>query len=319
MDYTRFKHILADQIFSKDVLHWMVYYSFRLLRRMGLVPDEIYLKNLYRCQMGENLDFENPRNFTQKLQWLKLYYHKPEFTTMVDKYAVKKYIAEKIGEKYVVPLLGVWDRPEDIQWDLLPDKFVLKTTYGGGGNVVICKDKSKLDKDKAVRKLHKLSKMNISKSLCEWPYKNVPKRIIAEQLLEDNGLRNIDSNVLLDYKWFCFDGVPKLMYISNDAGTTPHTDFFDMDFNHLPIRMKDPNSEVLPEKPAQFEMMKELASKLSERIPFVRVDFYVVNNQIYFGELTFYHASGLARINPEEWNYKLGEWIQLPQVQGQGN
>lgn len=154
--------------------------------------------------------------------------------------------------------------------------------------------------------------MNISKYLCEWPYENVPKRIIAEELLENNDLQNGDSDALLDYKWFCFDGEPKLMYISNDAGATPHTDFFDMEFNHLLIRMKDPNSDVLPEKPAQFEKMKELAATLSKGIPCVRVDFYVVNNQVYFGEMTFYHASGFAKIYPEEWNDKLGEWITLP-------
>ena len=131
MNYKRIKHILSDHIFNKEFPHWLVNYSFRPLRRMGLVPDEIYLKNLYRCQTGERLDLRNPKNFTQKLQWLKLYYHKPEFTTMVDKYAVKGFVAEKIGEQYVVPLLGVWDKPEDIQWDMLPDKFVLKTTYGG--------------------------------------------------------------------------------------------------------------------------------------------------------------------------------------------
>lgn len=312
MNCPHLKHILFDHFFNKDVLHWTVNYMFRPLRRMGLVPDEIYLKNLYRCQMSEKLDLKKPQTFTQKLQWLKLYYHKPEFTTMVDKHAVKKFVAEKIGEQYVVPSLGVWDRPEDIQWDLLPDKFVLKTTYGGGGNVVICKCKDKFDKVKAMNELQKLSKMDISKYLCEWPYMNVPKRIIAEQLLEDSNSRDVDANALLDYKWFCFDGVPKLMYISNDAGATPHTDFFDMDFNHLPLRMKDPNSEVLPEKPAQFEKMKELASILSERIPCVRVDFYVVNNQIFFGEMTFYHASGFAKINPEEWNYQLGKWINLP-------
>lgn len=154
--------------------------------------------------------------------------------------------------------------------------------------------------------------MNLSKYLCEWPYENVPKRIIAEELLENNDLQNGDSDALLDYKWFCFDGEPKLMYISNDAGATPHTDFFDMEFNHLLIRMKDPNSDVLPEKPAQFEKMKELAATLSKGIPCVRVDFYVVNNQVYFGEMTFYHASGFAKIYPEEWNDKLGEWITLP-------
>lgn len=280
------------------------------------MPDKLYLKLCYKCKLGKNLNLKNPQSFNEKLQWLKLYDRRPEYIAMVDKYAVKDYVASIIGAEYIIPTLGVWDRFEDIDFDSLPNQFVLKCTHDSGG-LVICKDKTEFNIKEAQKKLNRHLKKNYFYSCREWPYKNVKPRIIAEEYLEektnqsDNTITE-SSECLTDYKFFCFNGVPEIFYISKDHSDNPTTDFFDMDFNSLPIKMRDPNSEILPEKPINFEKMKEFAQILSEGIAHLRVDFYSVDNHIYVGELTFYHCSGFAPITPSEWDYKMGEWIKLP-------
>lgn len=274
----------------------------------GTVPADIFLKRIYRYNMGHDLDLENPVTYTEKLQWLKLYDHRPEYTVMVDKYAVKDYVANKIGAEYVIPLLGAWDRVEDIDFDALPDRFVLKTTHDSGG-IVVCEDKSSLNIASAKRKLQYFLKRNYYDHNREWPYRNVPHRIIAEPFMEDTRLGE-----LRDYKFFTFGGEPKVLYIAQGRGSSDETvaDFFDMEFNHLPFTIDHNMAPTPPEKPENFELMKELATKLSEGTPQLRVDFYEVDGKVYFGEMTFFHCSGMEAFHPEEWDRKFGDWVVLP-------
>lgn len=274
-----------------------------------LLPDTLYLKFVYYIKLRKRLNLKNPQTFNEKLQWLKLHDRNPLYTTLADKYKMKEWVSEKIGEEYIVPLLGVWDKAEDIDFDKLPNQFVLKCNHNSGLGMVICKDKSKLNIVEVKKNLSKGLRQDYFYYSREWPYKNIVKKIIAEQFLCDNTEDQNDS--LIDYKFFCFDGQPKIMYISKDNSSAPKTDFFDMEFNHLNLRMKDENSEILPEKPRKFEKMKELASKLSRDIPHVRVDFYCVNEQLYVGEMTFFHNGGFSKINPINWNNIMGDWIDL--------
>ncbi len=271
-------------------------------------PDAIWLKFIYWQRLHRKLDLTNPRRFTEKLNWLKLHDRNPLYSKLVDKYEVKQYIASIFGEKMVIPSYGVWERFDDIDFDKLPNQFVLKCTHDSG-HFCICKDKASFDIKSAKLKLENSMKHNFFGWTREWPYKNVKPRIIAEKFMEDN-----DSDALTDYKFFCFNGVPKMMYISKDVSADPRTDFFDMDWNHLPLKFKDPHADIIPSKPALFEEMKRIATILSNGIPHVRVDLYVVNGQIYFGEMTFFHNSGIFSIEPDEWDYKIGEWLELPKV-----
>lgn len=274
------------------------------------MDDEQYLKFLYRIVYGERLDLKNPILYNEKLQWLKLYDRNPVYTEMVDKYKAKDFVRKKAGEEYVVPLLGVWDSGEEICFDQLPDRFVLKTTHDSG-SIVICDDKNKFNKEKAIKTLNKSLKRNYYQFFREWPYKNVHPRIIAEPMLVDDA-ENESSGCLTDYKVFCFNGEPKLMYIGKDDSKTPTTDFFDMNFTHLDIRMKDPNAVQTPDKPKYFDEMVEVSKKLASGIPHVRVDFYCANHQLFVGEMTFYHNGGFGNITPDCWKKILGDWIKLP-------
>ncbi len=277
-----------------------------------LMPDEQYLKLMFRARMGKKLNLKEPRTFNEKLQWLKLHDRKNQYTSMVDKFEEKKYVSEKVGEEYAVPTLGIWDNFDEIDFKSLPNEFVLKCTHDSGG-LVICRDKSKIDLNQVKQKIDKSLKNDYYKWAREWPYKNVKPRIIAEPLLKDDVIDG-EQECLTDYKFFCFDGVPRILYISKDKAKNPTTDFFDMDYNHLPIRMRDPNSSILPSKPLHFDEMKKIASILSKGFPHLRVDFYSANNSLYVGELTFYHCSGFAQIYPESWEIKMGDWIELANV-----
>lgn len=272
------------------------------------MDDERYLKLIYRIKMGKKLNLDNPRTYNEKLQWLKLYDRTPLYTKLVDKYEVKKYIAEKIGPEYLIPTLGVWDRFEDIDFQALPDQFVLKCTHDSGG-LVICKDKSKLDRRAAAAKINGCLKHNFFWGEREWPYKDVKPRIIAEAYMEDSA-----THELRDYKFFCFNGAVKALFIATERGSKEETkfDFFDMEGNHLPFTNGHPNADVTPALPAHMEEMKELAAKLSQGIPQVRVDFYEADGRVYFGEMTFFHWSGMMPFVPECWDETFGSWIQLP-------
>lgn len=291
-------------------------YRFLVLAGRGKkanMPAEEFLKKKYKIVMGKDLNLENPVNYTEKLQWLKLYDHRPEYTLMVDKYEAKKYVAQRIGEQYVIPLLGVWDRADEIDFDALPDRFVLKTTHDSGA-LVICKDKSRLDIEAAKKRLTHFLGRRYYDCNREWPYKNVKPRIIAEQYMEDSTYKE-----LRDYKFFTFGGVPKVLYIAQgrSRGEPTVADFFDMDFNHLPFTIDHDMAAVPPEKPVCFEEMKQLAAILSEGTPQLRVDFYEVDGKVYFGEMTFFHCSGMEAFHPEEWDKIFGDWVELPQKNGE--
>ena len=283
------------------------------------LPDATYLKLLYRFRMGHRLDLKNPETFTEKLQWLKLYNRKPEYTKMVDKDAVKEYVANIIGEEYIIPTLGVWDKPEDIDWGSLPNQFVLKTTHGGGGGgVVICKDKTTFDKTTAIAKLKESMASDIYSGLREWPYKNVPKRIIAEKFMAPE--KSPAPKDLPDYKFFCFNGEPKYCQVIRDRHTKETIDFYDMDWNHMPFVGLNPvarNGLTPVARPGNLDEMKEICRKLADSKSFVRVDLYVIDDKTYFGELTLYPASGMGVFTPSEWNDKLGDWLTLPIATGE--
>lgn len=285
------------------------YTRLKLLNYLGFIPDKTMLKLEYRLRIGKKLNLAEPKYFTEKLQWLKLYNRKNEYTQMVDKYEVKKIIEKKIGSKYVVPTLGCWTNFDEIDFSKLPEKFVLKCTHDSG-SVMICDDKKTFDYEAAKKHFDFHIKNDEYLLGREWPYKNVTRRIIAEPKLDESNGEN--GFTIHDYKFFCFDGVPKVMYISNDRGEDPRTDFFDMEFNHLPIHMKDPNSDIPPHKPAMFEKMKEISTLLSKGIPHLRVDFYAIEDELYVGELTFFHNSGFVSVQPDEWDLQMGEWIKLP-------
>lgn len=263
----------------------------------GWLPDKTYLQLLYRFKMGHRLDLNHPKTFTEKIQWLKLYNRRPEYTLMVDKYAVKKYVADIIGEKYIIPTLGVWDKPEDIDWDALPNEFVLKTTHGGGsGGVVICKDKKTFDRNKAILTLRDSMNGDIYRSLREWPYKDVKKRVLAEKYMAPKDMVNNPIYDLSDYKFFCFNGEPKYCQVIRDRHSKESIDFYDMNWRHQEFVGLNPiaSNGINPvPRPLLLDDMICICHKLSENMKFVRIDMYVIDNRIYFGEITFYPASTL--------------------------
>lgn len=286
----------------------------RLFFRVGrvsflrLLTDKQYVKLRFKSKLGYPLNLENPRSFNEKLNWLKLYYHNPLYPSLVDKYEVKKYVANIIGDQYIIPTLGVWNCFDDIDFGALPDQFVLKCTHDSGG-LLIVKDKSQLNFAVARKLFNKLLKRNYYLLSREWPYKNIKPRIIAEAYMEDRS-----TCELRDYKFYVFNGLVRALYIATERGSGKEAkfDYFDADFNHLPFMYGRPNADVTPSKPIYFEEMKNLASKLSSGFPHVRVDFYEVNGNIYFGELTFFDGGGFEAFVPQEWDFKFGEWLALP-------
>ena len=274
------------------------------------LPSKFYIKTLFRLRLGYKLSLENPKTFNEKIQWLKFYNQRAEYTRMVDKVAVKEYVAEIIGDKYVIPTLGVWDNPEDVDFDKLPNQFVLKTSHGGGSlGVVICKDKSRIDYKKVVKKLRAAKKQNIWHELKEWPYKNVNPRILAEEFLTSSS----SQSDLTDYKFYCFNGVVTYCEVITGRYTKKQIDFFDLNWNHQKFTFDGYDfADELPIKPSLFDEMVGVATKLCKDLPYSRIDLYVVNNHVYFGEITFFPASGLRGFHPIEWNEQLGDLIQLP-------
>ena len=276
------------------------------------LPDAPYLKLLYRFKMGHRLDLKSPKTFTEKIQWLKLYNRKPEYTTMVDKYAVKQYVANIIGEEYIIPTLGVWDKPEDVDWENLPNQFVLKTTHGGGGGgVVICKDKKIFDKNAAIDKLNESLSSDIYRGLREWPYKNVPKRIIAEKFMAPE--KSSAPNDLPDYKFFCFNGKVRFFKVDFGRFVEHHANYYSPEGELLEFGEQglEPDPSYPIELPNNLRDMIALAERMSKNEPFLRVDFYNVNGKIFFGELTFYPASGLGKWTTEETDIKIGKYLNL--------
>lgn len=283
------------------------------LTRLGLtkwMSDERYLKWVYKLSFGEKLDLENPQTFNEKLQWLKINDRDPLYVKLVDKYEVKKHVAEILGEEYVIPTLGVWDRFEDIDFDKLPDKFVLKCTHDSGG-LAICRDRSKFNKKSARSKINSSLRTNFFWRGREWPYKNVPHRIIAEQYMED---RNGELN---DYKFFCFDGkIDCVMVVTDREKHDAHFYYMSRDWKVLPygrLTRSLPKDFTLP-KPEHLEEMFDIAERLSKGFPCIRIDLYNVDGHIYFGEYTFYNQSGFEDGFDYESNKHLGDQIILYKI-----
>lgn len=268
----------------------------------GMLPDSLYLKWEYRLHLGKSLNLRHPRTFNEKLQWLKLHDRNPQYSVMVDKYAVKEYVSNLIGPQYIVPLLGLWDRAEDIDFNTLPDSFVLKCTHNSGG-VFVVRDKSSVNLESIRSLLAEGLSENFYSKAREWPYKDVRPRIIAEHCLPGE---------IRDYKFFCFSGKPEYMFIATDREASDREtcfDFFDMDYNHIAVTNGHPNAAAVPLKPDCWELMKSLATRLSEGMPHVRVDFYEVDGKVYFGEYTFYHWGGMVPFVPDDLDWTMGALI----------
>ena len=275
-----------------------------------VLDDQTYLKILFFIKAGYKLNLNHPKTYNEKLQWLKINYRKSIMTKMVDKYTAKDFASEIIGEKYIVTNYGIWDSFSEIDFDKLPQSFVLKTTHDQGG-VVIVNDKYNFDIKAASQKLNKHLKVEHYYLTREWPYKNVKPRIMAERLLVSEKQLNIS-----DYKFYCFHGEPKLMYISHvDRKKIKYLDFFDMDFNRLDIsRPGFIQSDISYQLPKNWQLMKDLARKLSMDFPHLRVDFYNVEGRVYLGELTFFQGGGMMPFEPMKWDKILGDWIDLSSI-----
>ena len=270
-----------------------------------ILPDKIYLKKLYQLRTGKKLNLHNPKTFSEKGNWLKLYDRRPEYTVMVDKYKAREYIAEKIGEQYLVPLLGVWDSPDEIDFNALPNEFVLKCNHDNG--VIICKDKSKLDIEKTKKELAFRLTRDYYKKLREWPYKNVPRKIICEKFMV-----TANNKGTLDYKFLCFNGKVKLIAVYGDRFVGQlKEDYYSIDWEYLRILNKKTAGDVY-EKPECFDEMLKIAETLSAGVPMLRVDFNIWQDMLSVGELTFFHHGSMLPFC-DEWELRMGEWIELPE------
>lgn len=325
--FFRHSRILLCHALKRGLFNWM--------------PDEQYLKFIWLIRMGYPLHLDDPKTYNEKIQWLKLHDHNPQYTIMADKFEAKQFIAERVGDEYVVPNYGVWNSFEEIDFDKLPEQFVLKTTHDND-SVFIVKDRDTFDRSIAKRLLTKHLGINHYWWWREWAYKNIKPRIIAEKLLTDS-----KQDTINDYKFFCFDGVPQFSYVchhvnkgqdpvmtqydgnpefmlskrirplyrlKNIMGHLETYTFYDNNYQKIPCSKADWPATVdadLP--PKNFEKMKEIAATLSNGIPHVRVDFYEVNGKLYVGELTFYTSAGYENFSPDEYNYKFGDMIKLPE------
>lgn len=295
-----------------DFTKYIIFGGFKI-HLFDKMDDEKYIKLMYRCLTGDKLDLNNPKSFNEKLQWLKLHNRNPEYTKMVDKYEVKKYVADIIGDEYIIPTIGIYEKFDDIDFDSLPNQFVIKCTHDSGG-LVICKDKSKLDLVEAKKKINKCLKKNYYYFTREWPYKDVKPRIIIEEYQEDG-----DRIVPEDYKIYCFDGKPKYIVVFHNRflkDSMYSESVYDTDWNKLDISLDChfAVSDIVEDKPECLDQMLDFARQLSEGIPQSRIDFYIINGKIKFGEITFYTASGTQKMIPESLDRELGDLIPLPNL-----
>ncbi len=286
--------IIILYLMSKNFLWWL--------------DDKSYIKLKYRLMVKSKLNLENPLTFNEKLQWLKLYDRKPEYTKMVDKYEAKKYVANIIGKKYIIPTLGIYNKFEEIDFEKLPDKFVIKPTHTSG-DIFVCKDKNEIDYKKLKKEVKKWLKRKYYYLHREWPYKNIKPRIIIEEYME-----NESKEELKDYKIFCFNSEPKVTLVCSNRFQELKETFFDNDWKELDVTEGGHEKEKNIQKPINFEKMKELAKILSNNIPAGRIDLYEINGQIYFGEITIYPKSGYEEFSDERYNVLWGNWIQLPKT-----
>lgn len=279
-----------------------------LAKSLAFIPDKLYLTVMYRIRMGKTINWKSPRTFNEKIQWLKVYDRKSEYTQMADKYNAKEYVADIIGENHIIPTLGVWDKFDQIDFSTLPNQFVLKCTHDSGG-LVVCRDKSQLDIEKSKKILNASLKTNYYYYGREWPYKNIKPRIIAEKYMEQ-----IDGTGLVDYKFYCFNGKPQYLYVSKnmDDHQIATVTFLDMNWNKLPVERTDYKSaKEIPTCPSCFDEMRIIAERLSKGHKFLRVDLYQINGEVYFSELTFHPASGFMGVIPPEYDKTMGQFLKI--------
>lgn len=286
----------------------------RIIKKIALgggrfLPDKLYISIRYYLTFKRRMHWRKPETYTEKVQWMKVNVRDDAMTMLVDKYAVRNYIKEQIGAQYLIPLLGVWDSYDEIDFDKLPKQFVLKCNHDSG-SVLIVKDKSAFDRRKG--KAHFQYYLNRSQFYGgrEWPYKNVPRKIVAEQYMLDES-----GTGLNDYKFFCFSGEPKFLFVATERmteGEDVKFDFFDLNFKHLPFKNGHEWNKQAINKPENFDLMVSIARKLAGKWPQVRIDLYNINGRIYFGEITFSHHCGFEKFTPDEWDFKIGELVKLP-------
>lgn len=284
-----------------------IFYGFQKIGLMDWMNDEIYIKFSYKMIYGRKLNLENPKAYTEQLAWLKLNWRSELAIKCADKYQVREYVRQKLGddaERYLNKIYGVYENINDIDFDMLPDKFVIKPT-NGSGDVVICENKDKFDFQKEKKKLLKNKKKHFSNLTKEWVYDNLPQRFLIEKFIESS-----DGKAIKDYKFFCFHGEPKFLFVCSERDIDPKFDFYDLDWNPIPVingheRLKD------IQKPEMFEEMINLSRYLSEDFPHVRVDLYQENGRIYFGELTFFHFGGFTKFEPDSFDFEFGKYLNI--------
>ncbi|MFI3281389.1 MAG: ATP-grasp fold amidoligase family protein [Rikenellaceae bacterium] len=286
-----------------------------LKRFKHVIPDKAFVRAEYRLKMGRWPDLKNPTLLSEKIQWLKLFDHNTQYVPLVDKVEAKKHVSKIIGEEHIIPTIGVWRKAREIDFDALPEQFVLKCNHRGGGVVFICRDKATFNFKRAKRKLRRQLRKSMYSSTKEWPYKNVRRRIICEQYMVDES-----GCELKDYKFYCFNGEPKFCQLVSNRYAESETckDIYDAEWRLQefsgPFNAGDTpvnRAEPLP-RPENYSQMLEIAAKLSKGMPFARIDLYNINGVIYFGEITLYPASGMRQFYPLEWNKRIGDWVTLP-------
>ena len=290
----------------RDLIIPTAFIYFARSKASHCLSDKVYLKLQYRANLGKKLNLKDPQTFNEKLQWLKLYNRKPLFTEMVDKYAARKFVSKRIGEEFLVPLIGAWGSAEEIDFDTLPEQFVLKCNHDSG-SVTICKNKSELDREAVVKNLNSKLRWDMFYWSREWPYKNIKRKVICEAYMKDR-----DFDVLNVFKIMNFNnGEQIIQVIQNDKTDKESIDYFDTKWNRLDMRQSFPNSEVPLDKPESLDVMLDLAKKLSDGFPFLRTDFYEINGKPYFSEFTFFSDAGMCKFTPKEWDEELGKRIDI--------
>lgn len=298
---------MAEHIINRMISYIKAFLDYRFNSLLLLLHcNEAYLKRLYMSRTGYKLDIKNPQSFNEKIQWLKLNDIHEEYTNMVDKVAVKEYVKCTVGIEYVIPTIGVWDSIENIDWASLPEQFVLKVNNDSSG-VIICKDKSLLNIPQCIEILKKKGNRDYSKVALEYPYHGVPHKFFAETYLVDES-----GTELKDYKVFCFNGEPRFIQVDSCRFTSHKRAFYDTEWKKMPVQLKYPQLQTVLPKPQSLEKMLNIARKLSQGKPFVRVDLYDSFGKVYFGEMTFFPGSGFEAFSPQEWNNVFGKLLKLP-------
>ena len=285
-----------------------LYDAFFALARRGAfrwMGDRAFLRLQYRLKRRKPLRLDPPQTYGEKLQWLKLYDRQPVYTQMADKIAARDFVAARVGESYLIPEIARYDRAEDVDWAALPRRFALKCAHGSSANI-LCRDKEALDIPAAQKKITAWMRRNWFWASREWPYKNIPHRILVEKFLES------ETDVPRDYKILCFSGEPKCIIVDFDRYTHHTRNYYDLNWQRLPVINRHPNYEGEVPPPKCLDEMLSVARALSRGVPHLRVDLYEVDGRVYFGEMTFFHGYGMEEYRPESFEYEMGGWIALP-------